>query len=99
VIEVENCSGIVAAEEKETEVLEAGFQGPPGRDGSPGSGFQYVAYSASTLWTINHNLGIRPGVTIVDTGGNELDAQVIHVNANQLQIHFNEPVAGFARLV
>jgi hypothetical protein len=54
--------------------------------------------SAATLWTINHNLGFRPAVAILDSGGNEIEADVVHTGPNQLVIHFAIPVAGVARL-
>jgi hypothetical protein len=71
--------------------------------GRAAGGDSAVAYvhaqrSAETVWTINHNLGLRPAVTLIDTGGNEIDADVIHISVNQLVIHFAIPVAGVARL-
>lgn len=68
---------------------------------SPGGGaaaFTHLQPSASALWTINHNLGVRPAVTIVDAGGNEVEADVAHLSMNQLVIRFAVPIAGLARL-
>lgn len=76
----------------------AGFQGPPGIPGSPGAGFVHSQPSAETEWLVNHNLGVRPAVAVIDTGGNELDAGVLHMSVNQLRIFFVTPTAGFARL-
>jgi len=50
------------------------------------------------VWTVNHNLGTRPAVAIVDSGGNEVEADVVHVSANQLLIRFAIPFTGLARL-
>jgi hypothetical protein len=54
--------------------------------------------SGATEWVINHNLGVRPAVAVMDTGGNELDADVVHFSLNQTRIYFAVATAGFARL-
>ena len=66
--------------------------------GSSGVACTHSQVSATTLWTINHNLGFRPSVSILDAGGNEIEADVVHTGTNQLVIHFAVPVAGVARL-
>lgn len=75
-----------------------GIQGPPGPAGAPGAGYVHSQPSADSVWIINHNLGIRPGVAVMDVGGNEVDATVLHMTENQTRIYFNTPMAGFARL-
>lgn len=67
-------------------------------NGGSGIAFTHSQVSAATLWTINHNLGFRPTVAILDSGGNEIEADVVHTGPNQLVIHFAIPVAGVARL-
>ena len=44
-----------------------------GNGGSTTGGVAYTHLQSlpNTVWTINHNLGMRPAVTILDTGGNE----------------------------
>lgn len=66
-------------------------------DGSPRT-FDHLQISPARVWTINHNLGLRPAVSIVDSGGAEIEADVRHTNPNQLVIRFAIPVAGMARL-
>lgn len=61
-------------------------------------GHTHTQRYADTLWNINHNLGLRPAVTIIDSGGHEVEADVVHLGINQLVIHFAIPVAGLARL-
>lgn len=70
------------------------------RSSASGSGVAFVhqQWVASTVWTVNHNLGLRPTVSILDAGGNEVEADVVHMSANQLLIRFAIPVAGLARL-
>lgn len=52
--------------------------------------------SPATSWTVNHNLGRRPCVAILSTGGVEVDAAVTHVSSNQLTIEFVAAFAGQA---
>lgn len=63
-----------------------------------GVAYTHLQSLPSALWTINHNLGMRPAVTIVDVGGNEVEADVAHQSVNQLVVRFAIPVAGLARL-
>lgn len=65
---------------------------------STGIAYTHVQLVAETIWTVNHNLGMRPAVTILDSGGTEVEADVRHMNTNQLVIRFAIPVAGVARL-
>ena len=44
--------------------------------------------SSSNTWTITHNLGRYPSVTVVDTGGTVLTAPVTYNSVNQLTITF-----------
>ena len=44
--------------------------------------------SSSDTWTITHNLGRYPSVTVVDTGGTVLTAAITYNSANQLTVTF-----------
>lgn len=50
--------------------------------------------TASTTWTITHNMGKFPSVTIVDTAGDEMEGGVTHNSNNQLTIVFSASVSG-----
>lgn len=52
----------------------------------------------STLWSIVHNLGKSPSVTIVDSSGEIVDGKVIYVDSNQINIEFNAGFSGLAYL-
>lgn len=58
--------------------------------------FVFTQSSAASVWTINHNMGKYPSVTIVDTANDEVEGQVNHVSNTQLTITFSAPVAGKA---
>lgn len=77
---------------------------PVGCSGGSGSNGGSVAYrhqqsAPATVWTINHNLGFWPSVSIVDTGGFEIEADVRHMSVNQVVVVFAIPLAGVARLI
>lgn len=51
---------------------------------------------ASIQWTVNHNLGKYPSVTIVDSAGDEVEGNVNHIGLNQLVISFSAAFGGRA---
>lgn len=63
-----------------------------------GYGIQFNQTGASATWTINHNLGFKPSVSVFNTGSQQVGAEVVHTSVNQVLIYFNTPTAGFARL-
>jgi hypothetical protein len=53
---------------------------------------------SSATWTITHNLGYRPAVSVVDSGGNYVIGDVNYVSVNALTISFSAPFGGSAYL-
>jgi hypothetical protein len=52
----------------------------------------------SETWSINHNLGYRPSVELMDAGGNEIEGDIVHASDNQLSVSLKPATAGLARL-
>lgn len=52
----------------------------------------------SSVWTINHNMGKYPSVTIIDSAGSEVEGEVVHTNENSLKIIFGSGFSGIATL-
>jgi hypothetical protein len=50
--------------------------------------------SASATWTITHNLGKNPSISVVDSAGTGVIGQVSYVSLNQLIVYFTEPFSG-----
>jgi hypothetical protein len=83
-----------------------GVQGVQGTKGDPGtiqSIATYVAYehtqgAASASWTINHNLGFKPNVTVVDSAGNIVEGEITYTNSNSLTVSFQSAFSGYAYL-
>lgn len=81
------------------EIATEGPQGPPGTGGGGGtSAYTFTQSTPSTTWTINHNLGFRPSVELLDTGSQEIDGQIAHPSVNQTVVTLNPATAGLARL-
>lgn len=95
---------IVNPADKTVAVVLGGPVGPPGIQGPPGSNGAAVAYlhtqvEESTSWVINHDLGFFPNVTVAEAGTNiVIEPGEIHHSVNQLELQFNTPRAGTARL-
>lgn len=54
--------------------------------------------SPSATWTIPHNLGRRPSVTIVDSAGNVQIGEVLYNSDNQITVSFAAAFGGYAYL-
>jgi hypothetical protein len=83
------------------EVSVGSFLPVPGPAGPAGGVIRYVhtQSTASTTWTVNHNLGSRPLIAVFSAGGVEVDASILHISNNQAQISFNTAVTGTATCV
>jgi len=77
-----------------------GLDGEPGAPGVPGAGFNYIhtQTAPATVWTIDHNLGGKPNVALVDNEGNEFDGEVFYNNINTITASFGVVVSGTAYL-
>lgn len=76
-----------------------GATGPTGPAGSATVPYTHTQGSAATSWTVNHNLGYNPVVSIFSTGGMEIIGEVLHTSINQTVLSFVEAIAGTARFV
>lgn len=80
------------------EVIVTPGQGPAGPPGTAGGAARYIytQASAATPWIVNHNLGVRPVIDIVDAGGSQVLAEIIHISNNQAKVYFASPATGQA---
>jgi hypothetical protein len=63
---------------------------------SGGGDYSHTQATAAATWTVNHNLGRRPAVTVMTAGGLEVLAEVLHTSVNQVLVTFDQPTAGLA---
>jgi hypothetical protein len=86
-----------------------GSTGPTGATGATGPGvtpeevIAITSYTHSQLapfstWTITHNLGFQPNVTVFDTALTMIEGNVVHNSANSLTIQFSAAISGSAVL-
>lgn len=80
------------------DVVRQGPAGPQGEKGEIGGTFSHSQTVASTAWTVNHNLGFKPSVTVLTEGGKERLAEVSHVSVNQLIVNFLTASTGSVEL-
>lgn len=60
--------------------------------------FIYEQAQTSAEWTINHNLGKYPSVTIADSAGNVFFPAIKYINENTCVVTMNAPMNGVAYL-
>jgi hypothetical protein len=65
---------------------------------SPHGTFTHNQASPASTWTIVHNLGCKPSVTIVDSGGNVQIGEVLYNSDNQITVTFASAFGGYAYL-
>ena len=68
-------------------------------DESVATSFTYNQVSASSVWTINHNLGFRPNITVFDSAGTKVYGDESHTDANNVVLTFSASFSGTAYLV
>ena len=80
---------------------EQGVQGPEGPVGPAGEGdlnFTFDQPTPSDEWTITHNLGKFPSVSVTDSSGNLWQTEVDYVDQNRCIVRFSAAFSGKAYL-
>lgn len=72
----------------------AAFIGPPGAPG--GSTYTHTQAIPAAVWTVPHNLGRRPSVTVADHLGNVVHADVAYLDNDLVQVTHGSAITGFA---
>ncbi len=54
--------------------------------------------AATSTWTIDHNLGFYPNVTVIDTAGSNVVGEVVHDSKNKMTLLFKAAFKGTAYL-
>jgi hypothetical protein len=67
---------------------------PPSSGSGDDANFVFEQIAPATTWDITHNLGKFPSVSVVDSGGNAVNGDVVYLNPNSLQVTFNSPFGG-----
>lgn len=81
---------------------ESGEEGPAGPPGPPGSGgdinYEHRQEVASSVWTINHNLGKIPAVAVIDSGNTIVYGDIVYPDLNTVILTFSSEFTGKAYL-
>jgi hypothetical protein len=73
--------------------------GFPVTSGGGATGYNHVQSSASTTWTIAHNLGYFPLVQAYDTAGDVISGDIHHTDVDNATVTFLTAIDGGARLI
>jgi hypothetical protein len=61
--------------------------------------YHHIQSTAATTWTIPHNLGFRPNVTVEDSTGTDIvPGTIVYTDANTVTLTFSAAVGGDAYL-
>ena len=60
--------------------------------------YEHTQGSSSNSWVINHNLGFKPNVTVVDSAGTMYEGEIAYTNTNSLTVSFSAAFSGKAYL-
>lgn len=84
------------------EVVGTMFRGPKGDKGDPGppsdAHHNHTQSLPSASWTITHNLGKFPAVSITDSSGSEVEGEIRYIDSNTVVISFAGQFSGKAYL-
>jgi hypothetical protein len=61
-----------------------------------GASYIHNQSTSAATWTISHNLGFFPSVSVVDNGGNMVIGDVLYITENQVSISFSASFGGKA---
>ncbi len=79
-----------------------GPTGPAGPPGPPGEGvdlhYRHIQSTPASSWTIAHNLGKRPSVSVVDSAGTNIVGDFEYVDDNNCTLTFSSSFSGEAYL-
>lgn len=60
--------------------------------------YTHVQVVPSAVWTVTHNLGKKPAVSIVTSAGDEIEGEVSYTSLNQVVLTFAGGFSGEAYL-
>jgi hypothetical protein len=98
-VEIVEQRQVVAIREVTQLNIEVVNRGAKGDKGDSSASYEFIQATPSNIWTIPHNMGRTLAVTLYSIGGVVMIGTIINISNNVMQIQFEIPVAGTARLV
>jgi hypothetical protein len=65
---------------------------------TPAVAYHHVQGTSLATWTINHQLGWYPNVTVQDSGGSIVEGEITYTSVNSLTVTFTGAFSGNAYL-
>jgi len=59
--------------------------------------YTHLQNTPSSVWIVNHNLGVRPIVQVYTLGGMVVTCDILHNSSSQVTLSFSLPISGFAQ--
>jgi hypothetical protein len=91
---------VVEEEVNVVTVTTVGLQGKPGEKGDPGEAdifyYSHDQMVPAAVWTVAHNLGTEPNVTVVDSTGRQVEGFVEYLDPDTVRLTFSSGFAGKA---
>jgi len=84
-------SGISAVAQPKTSISIAGIQ-----VGKGDSHFTFSQDTPESIWEVQHNLGKKPSVTVVDSGESVVVGEIEYINLNSVRLTFAGAFSGKA---
>jgi hypothetical protein len=79
--------------------MQVGPQGPAGPAGAGGvTSYTHTQGISLATWTITHNLGFFPNVSVVDSANTQVEGDVVYTSVNALTVSFSSAFSGKAYL-
>ena len=72
--------------------------GPQGAPGQTGGSYTHNQGAASSVWSVTHNLGYHPSITVVDSANTVVEGTYVYNNTNTVTLTFIGTFAGKAYL-
>lgn len=64
----------------------------------PDASYTHTQALSAATWTIVHNLGKMPAVSVVDSANTKVYGEVVYIDTNTLQVLFTAAFSGYAYL-
>ena len=77
---------------------ESGWPAPCYTPGAVVTRYQHAQNSPASQWTINHGLGGRPSIVVVDSAGTVVIGEITYISDTEVRVNFTSAFAGYAYL-
>jgi len=91
--------GLVVLSNAEAATTAAVVSGGSGGSGGASKNLVFNQSMPASIWSVTHNFGYNPSVTVTDESGTVIVADVSYLDLNTLTITFAVPTSGSAYLI